>query len=283
MTESARSIPESAARPLADSAANAAVGAVHVQPHAARAAQVRQLVERVDGAGVGRARVGADDERPQAGGRVRGHGALQRVDAQVTGTVHRHHAHALGPEAERPRRSRHRRVALRRDVHDEVVAHGAREPLAGAGERREVRRRPAAHQHSRGVGRVADPLREPPQHGELQLRHAGAAGPPAAVEIEGAGDEVAHGAGPRREAGDEGHVAGCVRPAAKRRHVAEDPLQHLLVGQALLGRRRLQAPPQVVLRRIAKDGLRRATRHLVHQGVDGAVPDLAHAFRVQTE
>ena len=49
----------------------AAVGGVDVQPQAVRGAQVGQAVQRVDGAGVRRPRVGAHDERPQAGGPVR--------------------------------------------------------------------------------------------------------------------------------------------------------------------------------------------------------------------
>ncbi len=198
--------------------------------------QVCQAVQRVDGAGVRRARVGAHDERPQAGGPVRGDRPLEDVEAQVVRAVHGDDAHPLGPEAERPGGAGHRRVTLRRDVDDEVVAHGADEPLARARERRQVGRRTAADQYAGGVGGVADPLGEPREHGELQLRHAGAAGPPAAVELEGAGDEVGHGAGPGREAGDEGHVARRIRPAPVGRHVGEDAVEEFLIREAKLRR-----------------------------------------------
>ena len=132
------------------------------------------------------------------------------------------------------------------------------EPLAGAGEGRQVGRRAAADEHAGGVGRVADPLGEPAEDGELELRHPGAAGPPAAVQVQGAGDEVAHGAGPGGEARDEGEVAGRVRPAAvrRRRRGRRAPARPRRPGP--LGRRLLQEPPQLVHGRVAQH--RAATR-----------------------
>ena len=104
-------------------------------------------------------------------------------------------------------------MTLRRDVDDQIVAHRADEPLAGARECSEIGGRPTADEYAGGATEVADPLREPPEYRQLQLRQPGAAGPPAAIELEGAGEEVGHGAGPGSEAGDEGQVAaGVGRP-----------------------------------------------------------------------
>ena len=70
----------------------AAVGGVDVQPQAVLGAQVRQVVERVDGAGVRGARVGADDERAQSCGPVGGETArsstsVRRWYERSTGTT----------------------------------------------------------------------------------------------------------------------------------------------------------------------------------------------------
>jgi hypothetical protein len=175
-----------------------AVRGVDVEPHVGLAAQVGELAQRVDGARVGRAGVRAHGERGEPAPAIGVDRGGERRERQPESRVDGKHAHSLGAKPEHACGPRHRRVTLARHVDDEVIAHRTGAPLARARERGEVGRRPTAEEDSRRVGGVADPVGEPSEHGELELRRARRADPPRRVGVERAHDEVAERADPVR-------------------------------------------------------------------------------------
>ena len=161
----------------------AAVRRIALEPDVALAADGGELVDRVDGAGARRAAVRDREERQPAGRLVGRHRGCKRRGLEPQIVADRQHAQLVRPEAEHPCRARDRRVRLVGCVDDEVVAHRADERFARTGERGEVRRRAAADERAAGVRRIADPLLEPAEHLELELRRTCGFLPRAGVDV----------------------------------------------------------------------------------------------------
>ena len=193
-----------------------------MQPQAVLAAELGELRERVDGAGARGAGVRDDAERPPSGGLVRGDRPGERLGLQPEIGADGQHAQLIRPEAERPRGAADRGMGLVGGVDHEVVAHRADHVLAGAGERREVRRGAAGDERAGGGVRIAHPVLEPAEELELELGRARRLLPRAAVDVARARDEVAERARPgpgERHVREEARVR---RPAREREHVAEE-------------------------------------------------------------
>ena len=79
VTESARSIPASSARPFGVERGEAAVSRVDVQPQPFLGADVGQVIQGVDGAGVGGSGAGAQGERDAPGAAVGADGGGHRL------------------------------------------------------------------------------------------------------------------------------------------------------------------------------------------------------------
>ena len=245
----------------------AAVRGVDVQPDPVLPAERRQLHDRVDRTGARRARVRDREKRAPPAclvGRDRV-GERRRLQPQVLADGQ--YPHLVGPEAERPRGPCERRVRLIGDVDHEVVAHRADQGLARAGERGQVRGRPAGDERPCGLGRVADPVLEPAEDLQLQLRRAGRLHPGARVDVARAGDEVSERSRPRAGRRHEREVAGVAGTARVREDVTEEPLEHSFERLSFLRRRlrelRLRSPRRRPLQqwlRVVARASRRARR-----------------------
>ena len=139
-----------------------AVGAIHVQPDARVGRDGGHRVERVDGAGGGRAGVGDDTDRQQAGGTVGGDRRPQcgRVEPALAVDGDRLHAHA-----QCPRRLADGEMRLHRgvDAHRATVLVRARHGVQGDEECGEIRSGPTADEDPGRRGVEADELADPAQ------------------------------------------------------------------------------------------------------------------------
>jgi hypothetical protein len=163
-------------RRLAGSAGGRAVGAIYVQPDARVGRDGGDRVERVDGAGGGRAGVGDDTDRQQAGGTVGvdRHPQCARVEPARAVDGHRLQAHA---QCARCLGDGEMRLGRGVDPHRAAVLVRTRHRAQGDEERAEIRRGPAADKDP-GRRRVeADQLAEPAQRLLLDGR-GGRTGPP---------------------------------------------------------------------------------------------------------
>ena len=228
-----------------------AVRGVDVQPHAVAAADVGQRAERIDGTGVGRTGGDRREQRRAALGDVDLDRPLEppRVEPPVRACGE--HTQLLGPEAEQARRARQRRVRLVGHVGDDALVHRAEQRLARARERGHVGRRAAAEQDPRRVGRIAEPVLEPVEHGQLDLTRPRRLHPRADVDVERAGDEVAERARKRlarRHEREEPRMVGAVHVREHVGRQAPEHVGHLLrrvrrrAGQALGHLARGRAP-----------------------------------------
>ena len=219
-------MPSSAARPRSVRTAKPPYAASTCSQIPCSPAEGGQLHERIDRAGARRARVRDREKRAPSAclvGRDRV-GERRRLEPQVLADGQ--DPHLVGPEAERARGPCQRGVRLIGDVDHEVVAHRADQGLARAGERGQVRGRPAGDERPRRLGRVADPVLEPPEDLQLQLGRAGRLHPGARVDVARAGDEVSERSRPRPGRRHEREVARVAGTARVREDVAEEPLQH---------------------------------------------------------
>ena len=203
----------------------AAVRGVDVEPDPALPAERRELFERIDRTRARRARVRDGEERPPPAGLVGGDRGRERRRLEPQVLADGQDPHLVGPEAERPCSPCERRVRLVGDVDDEVVAHRADERLARAGERGQVRGRAAGHERAGRLGRIADPVLEPAEDLQLELRRAGGLHPRARVDVARARDEVAERARPGAGGRHEREVAGMGGAAREREDVPEEPLE----------------------------------------------------------
>ena len=259
-----------------------AVRRVDVQPHALLAADPRQVGQRVDGARVGGACVGDDHGGAPAGGPVGLHRAAQRGGAHTHPLVGGKHAHLVGAEAEHARPAGQRGVGLVGQVQHRVLGHRADQRLAGARQGGQVGRRPARDQDAAGRLRVADPVPEPADHRQLQRSRPRGAQPPAGVEVERAGDQVAQRAGPGRLSGDERHVPGVAQAGDVGEDVALDALQDRVEAGRILGRRHGDAREHV-LRCDPADHWAGIGGQSLDQHVHGAIAEAAHRLGVQRQ
>ncbi len=263
-------------------AGEGAVGAVHVQPGVVLAADPRQLGERVDRTHRRAARVGDDQQRAPAGGQVGADRALQRVRAHAPDVVAQDHPHLVGAEPQHARGAGQRRVRLVGHVQHCARVHLPHQRLAGAGERRQVRGRPTRDQCAARLGRIADPLPEPVEHGQLQRGRAGGAQPPAGIDVERARDQISQRPRPGALAGDVGEVAGMGETGDVGQHIALEVVQDLVEPRGPLGRRHRQAPVQLA-GRLGVHHRARRPRDAIHQHVDRAISQLPHDVGIECE
>ena len=243
-------------------------------------AELCELRERIDRAGARRAAVRDDEERQPPRRVVRRRSRRRASPARAAGR-RRPAARAPGRAESRASRGRapDRRVRLVRCVDDEVVAHRADERLARARERRQVGGRAAADERAGGVCRVADPLLEPVEDLELELRRPRRLLPRARVDVARARDEVAERARPRA---GERHVReerGCAARLVKGRTSSRSVRERLVErrrGAARAGRAappsRPASPPRAAAPVVAQP---------VDERVDRAVAERAHLLAVE--
>ena len=260
-----------------------AVRSVDVEPDPVRAADVGELVERIDRARVGGACIADRREGLTSGRDVRLDRSVQRLGADPVQVVDRHEVHLLGPEAEHANRPRHRRVALGREVHDRTLGLRAGNRLARAGEGGQVRLRAARDEDPGGLGRPVEPLPEPVDDDELRRARPRGLKPGAGEEVRSGGDEVADDTRPRRTARHEPEEARMVVLARKREHVLLESRQQLLRVGRLLGRRLAQTllhlgPGRPPPRRPFVEA-----RDPIDEEVDGAIAEAAHLLGVELE
>ena len=148
-----------------------AVGAVDVEPQALAVAQVGEIVERVDGAGAGRARRADDAERRQADLTVDVQRGVDRRGLEPVRGVGAQHAQVGGVEAEHAPRLQDGAVRVLGHVARGLVAVVAA-VLRGGGERGERADRAAADEDALGLGRHPHPVAQPVEHRELERRRA---------------------------------------------------------------------------------------------------------------
>ncbi len=211
------------------------VGGVDVQPDAVLPAHLGQLGEQVDRTGVGGAGDRHHDQRTPPGGDVGGDRRLEGRHAHPELVVDGEHPDLLGSESEGAGSAGERRVALRRDIGDQVLAHRTGTCLPSTRQRGQVGRRPTRDQDAAAGGRVVDPVGEPPQHGELEVGGTCRLHPVADVDVVSAGDQVSECARPGALSRDVREVAGVVDAAALAEHVPQ-LRQDLLERRAVLGR-----------------------------------------------
>ena len=253
----------------------AAVGGVDVQPHAVLAADLGELAQRIDRAGVGRARGDAREQRRAAGRDVGLDRARERRRRQPQVLPAGQDAQLVGPEAEQPRRAGDRRVRLVGRVGDDAVAHRPCSASRAHASAVMLAAEPPLTSTPAGAAVVAEPVLEPVEHGQLDLARAGRLHPAADVHVQRAGDEVAERARERLAGGDEGEVARMVGAAHERQHVGGEPLQR--VGPRR-GRRRLGEPRAHLLRRGPAQRRDRRVGEPVGEQVDDAVAERPHLF-----
>ena len=260
----------------------ATVGSVDVQPDPVLPAERRQVHDRIDRAGARGARVRDREKRAPSVCHIGRDRVCEGRRLQPQVLADGQDPHLVRPEAERPRGPCERRVRLIGDVDHEVVAHRADQGLPRAGERGQVRGRPAGDERPCGLGRVADPVLEPAEDLQLQLRRAGRLHPGARVDVARAGDEVSERSGPRAGRRHEREVAGVAGTARIREDVTEEPLEHAFERLPFLGRRLRElardlsrrGPPQECLRVVAEP---------VDERVDRPVAELAHPLGIELE
>ena len=128
--------------------------------------------------------------------------------------------------------------------------------------------------------RQPDPVAEPLEHLELELRRPGGLHPRAGVDVARARDEVAERAGPRAGERDEREEGRVLAAARERENVLAELAQQLVERLRLRGRR--ARDPRAHLRGSrAPQRRRRLVQQPVDEHVDGPVAELAHRLGVE--
>ena len=246
-----------------------------MQPGAGLAADLRDLGQRIDRPGARAAAADRYEQRPASGRAVGFDCPTQRDRIELEPLAHGEDAHLRWPEAEHTRGAGDRGVRLVGQVRDEVVGHRADERLPCAREGRHVGGRAPADEDPRGGRRVADPLLEPVEHLELDLRRPCGLEPRGRVDVRCARDEVAQRARPRATVGDEREEPGMIATGAIREDVAFEAGENL--GERRRAFRRRAAEQIAHLARCRPTERRRlGIRQVPDEHVDRAVAGFTH-------
>ena len=262
------------------------VGPVHVEPEALGGAQVGQLVERVDGAGVHGAGVAHDDRGLPAGLPVVGDRPLQQVHADAEAVVGRDLPQLLPADAEEVHGLVHAVVDLVRHVDDQrrrsreaVLAHAWGLGAPGRREGGEVRHRAARGEQALRRLRQAEDLGEPGDDAPLHVDGRVVSAP--AVAVHRRGEVVGRGADGVGGGVDEGEEAR-VRVAEG---VGEDAVahgvEHRLERLAVLGQRLVEEGRGVA--HLAEDRPLQEAGAVVGHEVGRPVAQAAHRLGVEIE
>ena len=242
---------------------------------AVRVAQTRPAPQRIDDAGVGRPAFAErkNGMRPATARRPRRRAHRVRREAAVRPPGSTRTWSGRNPSTRAPRASDEcawsETYATSRSLIAPTTASRA------TGERGHVRRRAAVQQRPAGGPGQAEPAAEPVEHLKLELRRPGRLHPRPRVDVAGARDEVAEGAGPRPRERDEREEAGMLAAARERQDVLVEPAQQLVERLRLRGRR-ARAPRAHLRGRRAPERRRRIVEQPVDEHVDGAVAERAH-------
>ena len=262
------------------------VGPVHVEPEALPRAQVGELVEGIDGAGVDGAGVADHDRRLPPRPPVLGDRALQQVHADPEPVVGRDLPQLLPADAQEVHRLVDAVVDLVGDVDDErrcprkaVLAHARGLRATGRGEGGEVRHRSARGQEALGGRGQAEDLGEPGDDAPLDVDGRVVAAP--AVAVHGRGEVVGHGADRVGGRVDEGEEARVRVPEGVGEDAVADGVEDRLEGQALLGQRLVEEGRGVA--HLAEDRLLQQARAVVGHEVGRPVAEPAHRLGVEIE
>ena len=223
------------APPLLRHRREAAVGGVHVEPDAFPRAVAGDVRERVHRAGARGPGAGAHRNRRQSRGAVGGDAAREDLHVETVSAVARQRAHVLRLHAHDGRRARDARMHLIAHVDGGAVGRARRFPRGD--QRVDAGRRGAAHEQSARALRVAEPLPDPVDDGQLDLAGTAGGQPRALVDRARGRHEVRQHARPGGRCRNEPEEPRVVEPRGQGQHLARHLVDDLAGLPPLLGRR----------------------------------------------